>query len=312
MKPIDLIQADTMNGLYNDIKGSIKIHQITEYISWIEMNVTPEEDVCVKLNEVNNVYMHFMYNLKDTISLTSMGTSKDRKLSSFESAIIHEKRGFDTFLNLKKNGAYQLRIVQITKYNKDEDINDFFLQVEEVFKSLSDKYYFMHTGLPNLQLGEYVRKLTEMPKNTLSEKLMASGYIHILLSIKLEQFVEFIKNPVQPSVLSSHELERVQKITEAIIINPEANYNIDELCREWGLSANKLQLGFKEMHSRTVCSYINHIRLMKAEELLKTTDLNVSEIVYSLGWSSRSYFCKIFKEKYLCSPKNYQLLLVSA
>ena len=32
-----------------------------------------------------------------------------------------------------------------------------------------------------------------------------------------------------------------------------------------------------------------------AEELIKTTDLNISEIVYTVGLTSRSYFCKIFK-----------------
>lgn len=34
--------------------------------------------------------------------------------------------------------------------------------------------------------------------------------------------------------------------------------------------------------------------------------VNISEIVYSIGLTSRSYFSKIFKEKYNCSPKYYQ------
>ena len=73
-----------------------------------------------------------------------------------------------------------------------------------------------------------------------------------------------------------------------------------------GLSASKLQEGFKDMHGRTVNNFICHIRLLKAEQLLKNSDLNISEIVYSLGWSSRSYFSKIFKEKYNCTPSFYQ------
>jgi AraC-like DNA-binding protein len=36
--------------------------------------------------------------------------------------------------------------------------------------------------------------------------------------------------------------------------------------------------------------------------MLKNTDLNISQIVYSIGFSSRSYFSKIFKEKYDISP----------
>lgn len=312
MKTVDLIPTAPIDGLYNDINGIVTTYQITEYISWIEMNLSPEEDVSIKLNVGKNSYMHFMYNLNDAIMLTSLGNSQNSKLAPFESALVHEKRGLDTYLNFKKKGSYRLCIIQLTKFNQEEDINDFFLQFEDIFKSLSENYYFMHTGLPNLELGEYVRRLMEMSKNSLSEKLMASGYIHIVLSIKLKQFVEFLKRPAQASVLTTYEIEQIQKLTKAIINNPEDNYNIDILCKKWALSANKLQLGFKEMHGKTVCNYVNHIRLVKAEELLKTTDLNVSEIVYSLGWSSRSYFCKIFKEKYLCSPKNYQLLLLNA
>ncbi|RXJ44361.1 helix-turn-helix domain-containing protein [Gelidibacter gilvus] len=34
--------------------------------------------------------------------------------------------------------------------------------------------------------------------------------------------------------------------------------------------------------------------------------MNISEIVYSVGLSSRSYFCRIFKKRFKCSPKLYQ------
>ena len=72
-----------------------------------------------------------------------------------------------------------------------------------------------------------------------------------------------------------------------------------------GLSPFKLQEGFKTTHGRTVADFIRNVRLEKAEELIKTTDLNISEIVYTIGLSSSSYFSKIFKLKYNCSPKDY-------
>ena len=72
------------------------------------------------------------------------------------------------------------------------------------------------------------------------------------------------------------------------------------------LSAAKLQEGFKALHDRTVADYIRNVRLEEAEHLLKTTDFNISEVVYSVGFLSRSYFSKIFKTKYRCSPKEYK------
>jgi AraC-like DNA-binding protein len=60
------------------------------------------------------------------------------------------------------------------------------------------------------------------------------------------------------------------------------------------------------MHGRTVTDYIREVRIQKSEELIKNTDLNISEVVYSIGFTSRSYFSKIFKKKYNCSPKQYK------
>jgi AraC family transcriptional regulator, transcriptional activator for feuABC-ybbA operon len=72
------------------------------------------------------------------------------------------------------------------------------------------------------------------------------------------------------------------------------------------MSPCKLQEGFKMLHDRTVSDFIRNVRLEKAEELISHSDLNISEIVYSIGFTSRSYFAKIFKEKFHCSPKTYQ------
>ena len=44
--------------------------------------------------------------------------------------------------------------------------------------------------------------------------------------------------------------------------------------------------------------------------MLKNTDLNISQIVYSIGFSSRSYFSKIFKEKYGITPNKFKKKLL--
>ena len=87
---------------------------------------------------------------------------------------------------------------------------------------------------------------------------------------------------------------------------PDRQFSIAELRRKSGLSPSKLQEGFKLMHGTTVTDYIREVRVIKAEELIKNTDLNISEVVYSIGFTSRSYFSKIFRKKFNCSPKQYK------
>ena len=40
--------------------------------------------------------------------------------------------------------------------------------------------------------------------------------------------------------------------------------------------------------------------------ICEVSKLNISEVVYSIGFTSRSYFSKIFRRKYNCSPKQYK------
>jgi YesN/AraC family two-component response regulator len=50
---------------------------------------------------------------------------------------------------------------------------------------------------------------------------------------------------------------------------------------------------------------MQHKKLEAAKEMLMTTEKNISEIVTAIGLNNRSYFSKIFKEKYGVNPKYF-------
>jgi AraC-like DNA-binding protein len=76
--------------------------------------------------------------------------------------------------------------------------------------------------------------------------------------------------------------------------------------RESGLNQKRIQKGFKRFFGLSVNKYIKNIRLSRAKELIETTDMSISEIVYAIGLNSRSYFSRIFVEKYGILPNNYR------
>ena len=51
--------------------------------------------------------------------------------------------------------------------------------------------------------------------------------------------------------------------------------------------------------------FIRNLRLSKAAYLLEHSQLRVSEIMYSVGFSTHSYFTKCFKDCYGLTPKEY-------
>ena len=63
---------------------------------------------------------------------------------------------------------------------------------------------------------------------------------------------------------------------------------------------------FKENLDTTPFRYLIDYRLYKSCELLEHTELSITDIAIACGFGSGSYFTKLFKEKFGCTPKKYR------
>lgn len=96
------------------------------------------------------------------------------------------------------------------------------------------------------------------------------------------------------------------RITQCIhkhLTNPE--FTADIIAEEVGMSKASLYKKVKALTNLTPHGMIKQYRLRKAADLLKHSNMNVSEVIYETGFNSRSYFYKSFNEMFQCSPKDY-------
>ena len=63
---------------------------------------------------------------------------------------------------------------------------------------------------------------------------------------------------------------------------------------------------FKEFVGKTPVDYLNEYRISKSLDLLKSSDLNVTEIAVRCGFGNSSYFAEVFRKYLGCSPKAFQ------
>ena len=63
-----------------------------------------------------------------------------------------------------------------------------------------------------------------------------------------------------------------------------------------------LDLGLPD---RDGLEFIRTVRLKRAAQYLAQSDTRISEIMYSVGFNSHSYFTKCFREHFGLSPKEY-------
>ncbi|MFD0835280.1 substrate-binding domain-containing protein [Mariniflexile aquimaris] len=86
-----------------------------------------------------------------------------------------------------------------------------------------------------------------------------------------------------------------------------SNFTVEILAEELGISRVQLYRKIKAILDMKVSDYIQNIRLEKAEGMLKNNlNLSISEIAYSTGFSSQSYFSTSFKIKFGVTPKRFR------
>ena len=83
---------------------------------------------------------------------------------------------------------------------------------------------------------------------------------------------------------------------------PDVDYSVEDLGSEMGLSRVQLYRKVKALTGYSVVDLLRKARLAKAKRLLETTDKNISEVAYEVGFTTPSYFAKRFKEEYGVRP----------
>ena len=82
----------------------------------------------------------------------------------------------------------------------------------------------------------------------------------------------------------------------------DSSLSVETISAALGLSRVQMYRKVKQLTGQSPVEIIRVTRLKKAEHLLKTTQMTVSEISYEVGFSSPSYFSKCFKEHFGTAP----------
>ena len=297
--------------LDNDlVRGEITGICFKTHICFIQYDIAFKEDTVLINNMATANPIHFMYCAKGNVNHSFGMQGHKTGLNQFQTGIFSSSPNTDTVLFFGKDEEVRLSNIMVaptSTVSADENTDQLR---NKLFKTFMPRYgaeTFAYTGSYNLKIAEQVQQLNAITQKGLVRSLLLQGVINLMLAMEIQQHKEDQKNIKNNfGSLTKDEMDDIKELSEFIKNYPEIQYNLKYLSSRSGLSPAKLQEGFKLLHNRTVTDYIRNIRVEAAEHMIKTSNLNISEIVYSIGLTSRSYFSKIFKERYDCSPKYYQ------
>ncbi|MBO0321430.1 helix-turn-helix transcriptional regulator [Muricauda sp. CAU 1633] len=189
------------------------------------------------------------------------------------------------------------------RLNKGEALNE---QLYKVFLDTDHKNVFSYYGSYNLKMADLVSSIKNVTADGMIRILQLEGLVYQILSMHILQHNNEVLNNGPKTSLLNRELNTIRDCAKQIENNIAKDFSLEEIAAETGLTQAKLQEGFKLLYNKTVTEYIRNARLEVARDLINTTEMNISEVVYSIGFTSRSYFSKIFKEKYGISPSEFK------
>lgn len=303
-------------------KGSIHFITFEWGGSLLEYNITFFEEIELVMDASEYNPIHFTYCLQGYCEHRFHDEKKRRTIEELQPAIITSKSGGFNHGYFPKDIYLHINVVQINRVKFiRKRLNDASILNKRLYEVFHDSYHekrFVYLGTYNLKLAELIDSLNEIKQKGMIRIMMIEGIVYQILSFHMIHHTKDLKAEKNKAPLAIDELDAIRTLAEEISEDVSKDYTLEYLSGKTMLTQAKLQQGFKHLYARTVTEYIRHARLEKARDLIndKELNLNISQIVYSVGLSSRSYFSKIFKRKYGISPseflKNKQASRVSA
>ena len=168
------------------------------------------------------------------------------------------------------------------------------------------------SGYAYEQSSKYISFVSEIfdsnPDSVLKEynKLKAS----IPDKARIDTLVLPLCKMLELAYIKEHNEPEPYSLSEAICRYIQRNYSIDltanHICEHFSCSKSYFSHNFKSYTGKSFREYLTDTRLNYAKQLLEHSELNITQISFSVGFNDSNYFSNIFKQKTGISPLAYR------
>lgn len=118
---------------------------------------------------------------------------------------------------------------------------------------------------------------------------------------------EILSSYLQHSNLLSYDKSSLAyEIDQYIISHISEPIDVSLLCKHFHYQKTSFYKLTNEFYGTGIMKHIKSIRIQRAKELLSTTELNISEVAFLVGFEDYNYFTKVFKQETNCTPREYR------
>ncbi|WP_373229437.1 helix-turn-helix domain-containing protein [Cohnella sp.] len=191
------------------------------------------------------------------------------------------------------------------------DLNTFFDQ-----STIPYLQYFNETKVPLSAMNYIFRENTEARNEAAEcirqihkEALMKeSGYELAVNMLIKKLLLILIRNDKKGLLANQDRVERIRlkPVLDFVESRIDDRIAVEDASKLANMSYYYFVKFFKKIMGLSFTEYVNFRKIKRAEQLLLTRDLSVSEIGDQIGMANMAHFYKMFKRFNGCSPKEFQ------
>lgn len=177
-------------------------------------------------------------------------------------------------------------------------------KLEKEFTDLTKP--FLTGGAFTLTLSQQkeIQKLIDM----IIKECEGNGFMQheAIYSLVTKLFIDMSRLYCKTDSILNDCCDKVVSIIDYINAHYGEKFSLEDISLSCNISISHLTRLFKNSTGYSIVEYTNNLRIKKAAELIKNTPLSISEIAQKVGFSSFSYFGKMFLECFGVSPLKYR------
>ena len=112
-------------------------------------------------------------------------------------------------------------------------------------------------------------------------------------------------NRLEEKKVTKKESYNISQVHQYITNNFAENHHLDNLSFLFNTNKTYLCSEFKAVYGDSIINFLHKLRIKEAKRLMRTGNYNISQISEMIGYTSVSYFCKVFKKYENSAPSEY-------
>ncbi|MFV8225594.1 helix-turn-helix domain-containing protein [Christiangramia aquimixticola] len=290
-------------------EGYIKGISFDSGMGFITYHCKFYEDVEIHFS-LNSVHpLKFIFCSEGSVMHRFQESETINKINTYQNIVVSSNGYNGHILYFRKNVSTYVSSLEIIRsvfaHRSNYDFQDLNPTLKELFQDAVAKDCFFYQGNYSIKSADLMEEIHTKEFTGFLRNIFLEGKSFEMLTIQIDQYQDDENEEGLPKILRKSDIEKVNYVAKRIQGDLSTNLSVEALAKEAGTNVNKLQEGFKYVYNLTVNKYMQHIKLEAAKEMLMLSEKNISEIVIAIGLNNRSYFSKIFKEKYGVSPKYF-------